>query len=153
MHIAQCGCQARRCLDGGSTDLGGGWLKGLRAGGRPASAETINRSLLLTDGLANRGITDPAHLAHHAAELRALGIVTSTRGRGLRREPAWRDVGRGRRPLLLHRARGAIPDCLTGELGKRRRSSRATGCCEYAATYNVIGMRDPTGKARRRSKQ
>ncbi len=69
----------------GSTNLGGGWLKGAEqvalhqaaAGGRG-----IHRVLLLTDGLANQGMTDPSELARHAGELRARGIGTSTFGVG-----------------------------------------------------------------------
>jgi Mg-chelatase subunit ChlD len=71
----------------GSTDLAGGWLRGaeqvalaIAPGGAMGTA--INRVLLLTDGLANVGITDPAELARHAQELRARGVTTSTFGVG-----------------------------------------------------------------------
>lgn len=61
----------------GSTNLGGGWLRG--AGElRDASAAGVRRVLLLTDGLANRGETAPDALAAKAAELRGQGITTST---------------------------------------------------------------------------
>jgi Ca-activated chloride channel family protein len=42
----------------------------------------VSRVLLLSDGLANRGETDPAALAQHARDLRAQGIATSTFGLG-----------------------------------------------------------------------
>jgi hypothetical protein len=42
----------------------------------------LNRVLLLTDGLANVGITDPAALAEHATQLRARGVTTTTFGVG-----------------------------------------------------------------------
>ncbi|HUG30447.1 MAG TPA: VWA domain-containing protein [Candidatus Limnocylindria bacterium] len=75
----------------GSTDLGGGFLRGaeqvaLALGGGAGSGEpgqpSINRVLLLTDGLANQGITDPAELTRHATELRARGVTTTTFGVG-----------------------------------------------------------------------
>ena len=66
----------------GTTDLSGGWLTGCREIADHLDGEQIARCLLLTDGLANRGITDQDALATHAAELRARGIVTSTFGIG-----------------------------------------------------------------------
>ncbi|MBN1287702.1 MAG: VWA domain-containing protein [Anaerolineae bacterium] len=88
---------------GGTTNLSGGWLEGCRlvAEGMAArrvpahvielfqpSDETaivegqVNRVLLLTDGLANEGITEPDRLAALAAQKRAEGIVTTTMGVG-----------------------------------------------------------------------
>src|SRR5262249_40391782 len=66
----------------GTTDLAGGWLTGCQEIAEHLDAEQITRCLLVTDGLANRGITDPATLCTHAAELRARGITTSTFGIG-----------------------------------------------------------------------
>ncbi len=66
----------------GSTDLGGGWLRGCEQVATDLLEEGINRVLLLTDGLANVGMTSPVELAAHAAELRARGVSTSTFGVG-----------------------------------------------------------------------
>lgn len=68
---------------GGWTDLSGGWLEGCREVAARQVADGINRALLLTDGLANRGITDIEELNGHALELRRRGISTSTFGVGL----------------------------------------------------------------------
>ncbi len=68
---------------GGWTDLSGGWLMGCREVADHIAAQDINRALLLTDGLANRGITDVEELTHHARELRKRGVATSTFGVGL----------------------------------------------------------------------
>lgn len=66
----------------GNTDLSGGWLTGCREIADRLAPDTVARCLLLTDGLANRGITDPAKLTEHAGALRARGIATSTFGIG-----------------------------------------------------------------------
>jgi Ca-activated chloride channel homolog len=66
----------------GSTDLCGGWLRACEQLGQVQDPDAVARVLLLTDGLANVGITDPAEIARHAAELRVRGIKTSTIGVG-----------------------------------------------------------------------
>ena len=70
-------------IDGrGSTDLAGGWLRGCEQVALALEADGVNRCLLLTDGLANVGITDRDALTTHAVELRARGVSTSTFGVG-----------------------------------------------------------------------
>jgi Ca-activated chloride channel family protein len=70
----------RRIHAGGQTNLSGGWLKGAETlSGAPD--DSLRRVLLLSDGLANVGITDVSELRRIAERaLRAEGISTSTVG-------------------------------------------------------------------------
>jgi Ca-activated chloride channel family protein len=69
---------------GGRTNLSGGWLAGCdqMAAFQAERPDDINRALLLTDGLANEGITDQEELTYHASQLRERGISTTTFGVG-----------------------------------------------------------------------
>lgn len=67
---------------GNMTNLGGGWLTGCKEVAKSAGDRTINRTLLLTDGLANVGETDLEVLAAHALEIYKDSISTSTFGVG-----------------------------------------------------------------------
>lgn len=78
---------ALRGIDaGGSTALADGWLTACQTLAEApvvtGSEVRIRRTLLLTDGLANVGITNPTELTTHAHELRRRGISTSTLGVG-----------------------------------------------------------------------
>lgn len=69
----------------GSTNLAAGWLAGCEAvAGRQATCDAAERNhvVLLSDGHANCGETNPTTLAQHAAELRKRGVITSTVGVG-----------------------------------------------------------------------
>lgn len=66
----------------GSTHLSGGWLAGCEQVASALAEDGVNRCLVLTDGLANHGITDGHELARHAGELRARGVSTTTFGVG-----------------------------------------------------------------------
>jgi Ca-activated chloride channel homolog len=104
----------------GNTNLAGGWLRGCEQIAAHQAGDVPGRCLLLTDGLANEGITDRDELARHAAELHARGISTSTFG-----------VGADFDEMLLQGMAVAggghsyfvetpvqIPDLLTSELGE-----------------------------------
>jgi len=105
----------------GSTDLHGGWLAGCRQVAARLGAEGVGRCLLLTDGLANVGVSDRDELVRQAgAAFREQRVATSTFG-----------VGADFDERLLHgMADGAgghfyfieqpaqIPDLLTSELGE-----------------------------------
>lgn len=67
---------------GGFTDLSGGWLRGCEQVAEFLDGGAIDRCLLLSDGLANRGITDRHALAEHAGALLRRGVATSTFGVG-----------------------------------------------------------------------
>jgi Ca-activated chloride channel family protein len=73
----------RAIHSGGSTNLSGGWLTGAQeVANHQHEANYLNRAILLSDGLANVGITEPAELEKHADQLRVRGVSTTTMGIG-----------------------------------------------------------------------
>lgn len=82
---------------GGMTNLSGGWLKGVEELRR--RDDGTRRVLLLTDGLANRGVTQPERLRGMAEKVAGQGITTTTLGfgDGFNEEllTAMADAGRG----------------------------------------------------------
>ncbi len=67
---------------GGSTYLAGGWLRGCEQAAKGDNGHMLNRTLLLTDGLANVGERDHAQLGRHAREIFRRGVSTSCFGVG-----------------------------------------------------------------------
>lgn len=66
----------------GTTNLSGGLLEGAEQVKKGYSAERVNRVVLLTDGLANQGITDHGQLVSMVKSLSDAGISVSTLGVG-----------------------------------------------------------------------
>jgi Ca-activated chloride channel family protein len=103
-----------------STNLAGGWLRGAEQVALAMASEGVNRVLLLTDGLANVGITDPDQLTRHATELRARGIATTTFGVGADFDEsllqAMATAGGGNFYYIADEA--AIADYVTSEVGE-----------------------------------
>jgi Ca-activated chloride channel family protein len=104
----------------GNTDLCGGWLRGCEQAAMHLDDGGSAKCLLLTDGLANHGITDRAELARHAGELRQRGILTSTFGVGSDFDEVllqnMADAGDGNAYYVEQAVQ--IPDFLTSELGE-----------------------------------
>jgi Ca-activated chloride channel family protein len=104
----------------GSTDLFSGWMNGCEQVAEFVQEENVSRVLLLTDGLANHGITNRAELVRHASELRHRNVSTSTFGVGADfDERLLRDMAHegGGNFYFLENAR-QIPDLMTSELGE-----------------------------------
>jgi Ca-activated chloride channel homolog len=66
-----------------STNLGGGMMEGLRQVERNLGKEYVNRVILLSDGLANQGVTDQRELSNIARNHRNRSISLTTMGVGL----------------------------------------------------------------------
>ncbi len=71
-----------RIQAGGCTNLSAGWLLGCEQVKSHLNTEYLNRVLLLTDGQANLGITDPQILTKTAQKQAEQGIITTTLGFG-----------------------------------------------------------------------
>ena len=67
----------------GATNLGGGLAEGLRQVERHRDKEYLNRVILLSDGLANRGVTDPNELQRMVQRYRGKSVSVTTMGVGL----------------------------------------------------------------------
>ena len=72
----------RQIRTGGMTNLSGGWFTGCDQIADYMTSAYLNRALLLTDGLANVGMTDQEQLVYQSKELRRRGISTTTFGVG-----------------------------------------------------------------------
>lgn len=66
----------------GTTNLSGGWLEGCKHVADNLANNTLNRVILMTDGLANRGVTDASSLTTMAKQKYEEGISTTTMGLG-----------------------------------------------------------------------
>jgi len=104
------------------TNLCAGWLGGAECAAKASSARAnaVNRVLVLTDGHANEGETNPAALSKIAAGLFERGIITSTVGIGNNYSTtqirAMAEHGGGR----MHDAElpGEIAEVVMGEFGE-----------------------------------
>lgn len=73
----------RSVSEGGGTNLYDGLQIGLNEVREHASDGSVNRVIVLSDGIANIGVTDPEALAAAAARYSADGVTVSTMGLGL----------------------------------------------------------------------
>lgn len=67
---------------GGSTDLHGGWLRGAEQVQQFLDPQRLNRVILLSDGQANVGETNPDAIASRVHKLHGKGLSTSAMGIG-----------------------------------------------------------------------
>jgi Ca-activated chloride channel homolog len=67
----------------GSTNLTGGMLKGAEEVLKFIDRENINRVILLSDGLANQGVTNPQEIKRLVREYKTKGVTVTTMGLGL----------------------------------------------------------------------
>ncbi len=69
--------------DGGGTNLSDGLINGISCVSKNKEKAQVNRVLLISDGNANKGITEPAKLNKIAREALQNGIVITTLGLGV----------------------------------------------------------------------
>jgi Ca-activated chloride channel homolog len=103
----------------GSTNLAGGWTVGCEQVTAHLTGGAIGRCLLVTDGQANIGESDPEALSALAAATRQRGVATSTFGVGadFDERTLQRMAEGGQGHFYYVAAPQAIPDLLTSELG------------------------------------
>jgi Ca-activated chloride channel homolog len=74
----------KRAIDGiyarGTTALFEGWHAGAKQCLIANEGDYLSRVLLLSDGRANEGLTDPGDIANYCAEMASVGVSTSTYG-------------------------------------------------------------------------
>lgn len=74
--------QIQQIRPGGTTNLSGGWLEGCGHVASNLDDKCLNRVILMSDGLANRGITQKDKLVTLAQQKLNQGISTTTMGLG-----------------------------------------------------------------------
>jgi Ca-activated chloride channel family protein len=125
----------------GGTDLHAGWMTAASQVTQHIASECVNRMLLLTDGLANEGLTDSAILVEAAAQLRAQGVSTSTFGVGEDfDEQLLRDIaleGGGQSYYIETPAQ--ISDLLTSELGEALEVVRPGAVMQVTLPPGAVG--------------
>lgn len=110
----------RRVEPRGSTDLCAGWLQGCEQAVTALTSERMARCLLLTDGLANVGVTDPSALVELASRWHARGVVTTAFGVGsdFDEELLQKMALAARGHFYFIEEAAQVPDLLTSELGE-----------------------------------
>ena len=123
-----------------STNLSEGWFRGAEQVASHIAQEGVNRCLLMTDGLANHGVTDPDELARHAAELRARGVSVTTFGIGADFDEvllqSLADAGGGH--FYFVRDAATIQDHLTSEVGETLEVVARDAELEIVAAEDVV---------------
>ena len=80
------GYELRRAIDciqpGGSTNLHAGLMLGYKEAQKNFRKDSTNRVILLTDGIANQGVTEPNRIAAESSEFNGQGLDLSTIGVG-----------------------------------------------------------------------
>jgi len=74
--------QVQRITPSGATNLSGGWLEGVKWVGQGILPDQTNRVIIISDGLANRGVTDTEKLIAFAKQKYGEGVSTTTMGLG-----------------------------------------------------------------------
>jgi Ca-activated chloride channel family protein len=123
-----------------TTNLADGWLRGAEQVALHQSPDFVNRCLLLTDGLANVGITAPVELERHAAELRRRGVATSTFGVGADFDEALLQAmaqAGGGHFYFIERPQ-QIPDLIASELGEILETVARDAAIEVRAAEGVL---------------